>query len=755
MQRNRSGIFRNLITLGGVFLVGFMALAFTQFNTEQQTRKLDARLDNSRARIAISRAIIQNINLIERDFNLLSTTSRIPGQRQEEVIETIHYERDQDAGYVLEVIDLEPKMMTIERNMQALADIMACLSTAREKRDETAIFETEAQVSVFLKRSRSHFTRMRENTNRLYADAKQDMEAMHASTEHSKWQIQQIQKALAVTIVVTVLVICWLIARQISGIYLALYEAQRVSAAAQQEAEAANQAKSEFLATMSHEIRTPMNGVIGMASLLVRTDLNAEQRSYAEIINNSGKGLLAIINDILDFSKIEAGKMEIEQVPFDLHECVESVGDILAHPAQSKKLNLPIILSRDVPRFVVGDTTRLRQILLNLTGNAVKFTEQGHVSLEVHPSRDGRGVEFRISDTGIGISEEHVEKLFSAFTQADSSTTRKYGGTGLGLAITERLVRAMGGEIHVESEEGTGTTFSFALDLPVAENTAKPFPACLQGLEIMLVSGAYKCVESCTEQMVRMGCRVVSATSVEDGLALIEANRLRPPPGLVVASFRLGQEGVEALDRKLASLYGNHKPPILLQVPVSARHTLADWIYDYDGFLGRPLRTPTVAQTLAEILEGPRESALEASEVTESTAEMAALKILLAEDNHINQVVATEILGTLGIEPDVAENGAEAIEMAKTGDYDLIFMDCQMPVMDGYKATREIRRLEGRGIAKRPHIVAMTANALAEDRRYCLSMGMDDFLPKPLDQEMVAAFMEQHLEQHLETTVTS
>ncbi len=591
---------------------------------------------------------------------------------------------------------------------------------------------------------------------------KVDATSLHAQKQGFLWSIVG---SLLVSLCLSFVVLLILGKKALLNPYKRLEESEAGLRIAKEEAEAANIAKSEFLANMSHEIRTPMNGVIGMVNLLLDTKQNDIQKSYAQTALNSAENLLQLVNDILDFSKIEAGHMEMESIPFDLETLIEEVSDLIAMRAQEKSLEVLVRYAHDAPQYVIGDPGRVRQIFVNLAGNALKFTNEGHVLINLDVQKiDDQFVTFRaaVEDTGIGIAADRQEHIFKKFSQADGATTRKFGGTGLGLAICQQLAALMDGEMGLESMEGVGSTFWFTFKLALGNEDEKPSPPLervnidLTGLKVLVVDDNKVAREILAEQFKAQAINTSFASSGQEALNMLsDAQLCQTPFDAVILDYMMPEmDGVELAK----AIRGNAALDNLLLVMLTSAPRRGDvqrmQEVGFNGYLAKPARRDDIMGVLQALLNA-RKNDVDIGLVTQRSLRRAVQKhahtpdiedlcfesvqVLLAEDNPTNQMVATQMLEKYGCSVTPAGNGQEAIKLVKQRSFDVIFMDCQMPEMDGFEATRIIRGLEERSAPKiKTPIIAFTAHAMKGDDEKCFAAGMDDYMTKPVNKRIMA-----------------
>lgn len=502
----------------------------------------------------------------------------------------------------------------------------------------------------------------------------------------------------------------------------------------------ASQAKSQFLANMSHEIRTPLNGMIGLLSLLKASPLNEDQKEHIEVIEQSGNLLLTIINEILEFSKIEAGKLELEYRDFNVKKCIEDILDVLSNEIYKKGLEIPVFIDEKVPDEIYSDEARIRQILLNLIGNAIKFTPKGEISISLKLAECGQMLLFEVEDTGVGIPKSKLESIFQSFSQADISDTRKYGGSGLGLTISRKILDAMKGKVFVESEEAVGSKFSFTIPLKVHEKDREIEEIDFENKVRVFVFFENKRIrENLTKRFENWNCEVVAKSHLESIGTVDESDK---KTFVLIDNSLIAPQG-EKIFQRFKALNSEGSIQLILAASPSAKVSLKkEFFLEPITILSKPLKRDEIYKAVKGKQQNQGEEKRE--ETKRIVKDPGAVKLLLVEDNLINQQVAIAMLASGGYRCVVANNGQEAVDLAEKSSFDLILMDCQMPVMDGFDATHAIRKLDEQA-NKRTPIVAMTANAFRKTKEQCFEAGMDAFVTKPVTPETLLGVIEENL----------
>lgn len=653
--------------LQGVFIIGFLMVFGLEQVFSTLIQKLDQVNQNEQARLLIGEQILRDIKTVELNvYRMTISTDHHAHKRFEksilesvdslyknlnvlrnggsvtrtiylnldvadQMVNTVTYTPDQSKPYTLALIELAPLIDQILDKTPVLRQLLEAREIERRKENSSDLISYEAQIKYYVKQIPSFFIRLKENANRLSYDTQQRLAELEVDLQAQKSRYEATKFGLIIMVILSVIAIGFIFARQINQsnnqLTLAWQEMQR----AKEEADNASRAKSEFVSRMSHELRTPLNAILGFAQLLQMDDLKAIQKEPVEQINRAGNHLLELINQVLDIAKIEAGKLEVEQLDINLTQLIQDTAAISGERARSKGLDFIVDSDDNLPSWVLGDPTRIRQVLINLIGNAIKFTDSGKITLSVKPTTTENMIRFDVVDTGIGMTPVAQSRLFKAFAQADESITRKYGGTGLGLMLCKEIVEAIGGHIEVESELGKGSHFWFEIPLPTA-----------------------------------VLCE--TATMPETALS-----------SLVTPQTRNDSETNSVVER--ASLEGS--------------------------------------------------------------------SVLLVEDNLVNQMVATKFLNKFGITPEIANNGQEALTMLASSHYDLVLLDLEMPIMDGYTTISKIREAEGY-LDHYQHqvVIAMSANALNEDKQRAFTLGMDDYLTKPVNYSALQTTLERWLLKH-------
>lgn len=752
--------FGRLLRRFGLFLLGCLLIIFVHLAHTHLTAALESQTLNERARGFIGEEISRRLQGMENRAYQLATSAGKRGQdwlhsrfkedlaairhdllvlerggrvrrvlqvnlegHETMIREEVYQPKPEDSAYLLEVIDLVPKLAQIEAMVGELLEALERRDQYRESLNLSGLFEEEQRLLAAYKRLTPHFVRLRENANRLLHQSHERQQLLEGEIAQRKRWFDILQLGLVLMVLLGVGSLGLVYARNIARHQAVLRQARDGMQQAKEEAERASRAKSHFVSRMSHELRTPLNAVLGFAQLLaVEPGLRPELRLQVGEINKAGNHLLGLINDVLDLAKIEAGRLVYEKIAFDPLEIMDEIIAILGEQAYGKGLEVVARISPQLPVRVLGDPLRLRQIILNLLGNAVKFTAQGEVGLKAEPGVEGGRILFEIWDTGPGIPQEVAERLFRPFTQADESVSRRFGGSGLGLAISRELVAGMGGELSLHSQVGEGSRFSFSLPLetdPAA--TGRPQP--LADGVVLGWSQNPQVIKGLEEMVETLGGRFFNLERKEDVLTLSRSSA--PPAGVIL------DEPDPELIHKVTTLSRRRPSPCLVLVKPHPASALSSITVERAILVYKPLTFSRIAEAFRLAGSAPLRDVPVA---TGADRQGRLGRVLLVEDNPVNQLVAVKMLEHLGVQADVAADGLEALALLERQEYPLIFMDVEMPNMNGYEASQRIRQGEA---SDRPRvaIVAMTANALGEDRSRCLASGMDDHVSKPFTIE--------------------
>jgi signal transduction histidine kinase/CheY-like chemotaxis protein len=773
---------RRILILLGIFVVSLILVVGLKMFFSSLYDQLGERSNNERARLFIGEQVVNTLLQIEKDVYQMTTLTNAAAQThleshilrhidtmrrdlkvlrdggvvkhvanlniegQDQMVRQVTYHPDPAArGYVMELIEIDPLLDQLPPKLKELIALLDKRNGLRETADHQALIATERVVATHMKRIPPYFFRLNENANRLFYESSNQLLELEQELTKQRQRFKQTELLLVLLILGLSTLAGWYYTRQISAANRRMETALEEMRLAKEEAERASRSKSEFVSRMSHELRTPMNAILGFAQLLEEEELPEEHRDYVGEINRAGGHLLELINQVLDLAKIEAGHMTLEEIEFDLLQTVDDVAGFVAERARQKGLKLHFFAAPDLPTRVIGDPTRLRQILINLVGNAEKFTAAGNIEIRVElqddPANAGhpRRIAFSVKDSGIGMDAQTLAKLFKPFVQADESMTRRFGGTGLGLTISKDLIQAMGGKLEVESTPDVGSRFWFTLPIHAAAN-APLRPTPLSGYNALLACSDAHQVEALNAHLRALGAEIVTVNASEE----IQRPQEEKPdaPWLYI-----GQGACLAGLIARQGSAGPGRAPIYLQLP-DANGAPAGQLGD--ALLTEPYTYTRLLKTIQEILTS-RPSTPSPS-ITPPAAEETVRKIgrahiLLVEDNRINQMVASRMLEKLGITCDISSHGGEALQRLAATYYDLVLMDMEMPEMDGMEASRAIRASEAdAGGGRRIPIIAMTANAMAEDKERCLESGMDDYLAKPVAMDALKKIMTHWLD---------